>query len=94
VGQSMCDSGGAIMTLLVLTFYTSAEKTPIRQWINTVDFPAVWLGARLFRGAPLTRTTDAVFNLYLIACTAVEGFLVGLFIDFIGKRNSGQVDVP
>jgi len=78
------------MASLVLTFYASTDKTAIRQWVNTVGFPGVWVGARLFRGAPLTRANDVLFNLYLVACTALEGFLVGWCIDFIQKRRVGR----
>jgi hypothetical protein len=79
--------GTVIMASLVLTFYASTDKTAIRQWVNTVGFPGVWVGARLFRGAPLTRTSDVLFNLYLVACTALEGFLVGWCVDFIRRRK-------
>ena len=82
--------GAVIMALLVLTFYASTDKTAIRQWVNTVGFPGIWVGARLFRGAPLTRASDVLFNLYLIACTTLEGFLVGRCIDFIRKRRGGR----
>ena len=82
--------GAVIMASLVLTFYASTDKTGIRQWVNTVGFPGVWVGARLFRGAPLTRTSDVLFNLYLVACTALEGFLLGWCIDFIRKRRGGR----
>ena len=82
------------MASLVLTFYVSTDKTAIRQWVNTVGFPGVWVGARLFKGAPLTRTSDILFNLYLVVCTALEGFLVGWCIDFIRKRMRGPVAHP
>ena len=81
--------GAVIMASLVLIFYASADKTAVRQWVNTVGFPGIWVGARLFRGAPLTRTSDVLFNLYLVACTALEGFLVGWCIDFIRRRKGG-----
>jgi len=76
------------MASLVLIFYASTDKTGIRQWVDTVGFPGVWVGARLFRGAPLTRTSDILFNLYLVACTALEGFVVGWCIDLIRKRKN------
>jgi hypothetical protein len=81
-------TGAALMALLVLIFYASADKTSIRQWVNAVGFPAIWLGARLFKGAPLTRATDLLFNLYLVASTALEGFLVGCGVDYIRKRHT------
>jgi hypothetical protein len=79
--------GTVIMASLLLTFYASTDKTAIGQWVNTVGFLGVWVGARLFRGAPLTRTSDVLFNLYLVACTAFEGFIVGWCIDFIGRSK-------
>ena len=82
--------GAVIMASLVLIFYTSADKTAIREWVSTVGFPGIWIGARLFRGAPLTRTSDVLFNLYLVACTALEGFLLGWCIDFVLKRRGGR----
>jgi hypothetical protein len=80
-------SGALVMSLLVLIFYASADKAAVRQWVNTVGFPGIWVAARLFQGAPLTRTIDVLFDAYLIACTAFEGFLVGLCIDFIRKNK-------
>ena len=80
-------AGAVIMGLLVLIFYASTDKTAIRQWVNTVGFPGVWVGARLLRGAPLNRTSDILFNLYLVGCTALEGFFLGWCIDFIRRRK-------
>jgi hypothetical protein len=82
--------GAGIMVLLVSIFYASTDKTAIRQWLDILGFPGVWVGARLFRGAPLTRTSEVLFNLYLIACAALEGFLVGWCVDFIRKRKGGH----
>src|SRR4051794_35042797 len=82
--------GAVVMASIVLTFYASTDKTAIRQCVNTVGFPGIWVGARLFRGAPLTQTSDVLFNLYLVACAALEGFLLGWCIDFIRKRRSGR----
>jgi hypothetical protein len=79
--------GAVVMASLLLTFYASTDKTAIRQWVYTVGFPGVWVGARLFRGAPLTRTSDVLFSLYLVACTAFGGFIVGWCIDFIRRRR-------
>jgi hypothetical protein len=81
--KTLAVSCAAVMTFLIAIFYLSDDKTSIRYWVNTVAFPAVWLGARLFRGAPLTRTSEVLFNLYLIACTAAEGFVVGWCADLI-----------
>jgi len=88
--KSLAIVGALVMALLVLIFYASADKTAVRQWVNTVGFPGVWVGARFFRGAPLTRASDVLFNLYLVACTALEGFLVGWCIDFIRRRKDGR----
>jgi hypothetical protein len=81
--RTLAIAGAVIMALLVLIFYASSDKTTVRQWVNAVCFPGVWMGARLFRGAPLLETSDILFNLYLVACTALEGFLIGWCIDFI-----------
>jgi hypothetical protein len=83
-------AGAVIMGLLVLIFYASTDKTAIRQWVNTVGVPGVWVGTRLFRGAPLNRTSDILFNLYLVGCTALEGFLLGWCIDFIRRRKDDR----
>jgi hypothetical protein len=85
--KTLAATGSALMALLVLVFYASTDKTAIRQWVDTVGFPGVWAGARLFRGAPLTRTSDVLFNIYLVACAGLEGFVVGACIDFIRKRR-------
>jgi hypothetical protein len=82
--------GAVVMGSLLSIFYASTDKTAIGQWVHTVGFPGVWVGARLFRGAPLTRTSDVLFNLYLVTCTALEGFLVGWCIDFIRSRKGGR----
>jgi hypothetical protein len=87
-------NGALVMSLLVLIFYASGDKAAIRQWVNTVGFPGIWVGARLFQGAPLTRTSDILFDVYLIACTTLEGFLVGWCIDFIRKKKDGRVSRP
>jgi hypothetical protein len=55
--------GAVLMTSLVLIFYGSTDKTAIRQWVDTVGFPAVWVGTRYFRGAAPNRTSDILFNL-------------------------------
>jgi hypothetical protein len=80
-------TGAALMALLVLIFYISTDKTSIRQLVNTAGLPAIWLGTRFFRGAPLTRMTDVLFNVYLVSCTAIEGFLIGLGVDLIRNRR-------
>ena len=85
--------GAAIMLVLVLVFYASTDKTAVRQWVNTVGFPGIWVGAKLFKGAPLTRTTDVLFNLYLVAFTALEGFLVGWCIELVRKKKGGRAHV-
>jgi hypothetical protein len=88
--RTLAIAGAVIMALLVLIFYASTDKTTIRKWVNTLGFPGVWVGARLFRGAPLTRTSDVLFNLYVVACTALEGFLVGWCIDRIRRRKDDR----
>jgi len=86
--KTLAVSCAAVMTFLIAIFYLSDDKSGIRYWVNTVGFPGVWVGARLFKGAPLTRTTDVLFDLYLIACTAAEGFFVGCCVDLIRNRWS------
>jgi hypothetical protein len=79
-------AGALIMFALEFAFYASGNKTAMRPWVNTIAFPWMQLGARIFSGAPLTRTTDILFNSYLVACLAFEGFLIGLCIDVIRAR--------
>jgi hypothetical protein len=77
--------GALFMAVLELVFYSSADKTLLPGIIEKVGFVSVFVGIRVFAGAPLTRTVDTVFNLYLIICTAIEGFVLGLCIDLIQK---------
>ena len=80
--------GGIIMALPIIVFYVSENKTPIRAWVDGIGFPAIWLGVKLFRSAPQSRTADILFNLYVITFTALEGFLVGWGIDFVRNRHA------
>jgi hypothetical protein len=85
-------AGTLIMLALELVFYSSRNKELTYSWVRAVGFPAVWAGARLFSGSPLTRRTDVFFNLYLVACLTVEGFLAGLCIDLI--RTGSRAGTP
>lgn len=80
--------GGGLVALSLAVFYVSANKTPIRPWVNSIAFPAIWCGLKLFSNAPQSRTTDILFNLYVITFTAIEGFLVGWGIDFVRNRHA------
>lgn len=82
----MAAIGAALMMALILVFYASTDKTSIRQWVNTFGFLGIWLGARFLQGAPFTRTVDVLFNLYLVAFSALEGFFLGSLMDFVGKK--------
>jgi hypothetical protein len=84
-------AGALIMLALELIFYFSTNKELTYSWVRAVGFPAVWVGARLFSGSPLTRRTDVLFNLYLVACLTIEGFLAGLCVDLIRARKFSRV---
>jgi hypothetical protein len=36
----------------------------------------------------MSKTVEVISNIYLVACTALEGFLVGWCVDFMQKRNT------
>lgn len=78
------------MTLPIIAFYASENKTPIRPWVDGIGFPAIWLGLKIFRDARLSEATDILFNLYLVIFAAIEGFVVGWGIDFIRNQSKAS----
>jgi hypothetical protein len=78
-----CIVAACLATCLLVWFYASNEKHIPLHYLRYISYLGFWTGSRLFHGPPMSETIEVISNIYLVACTAIEGFLIGLFIDFI-----------
>jgi len=85
----LCVVAAGVATCLLVWFYLSNEKHIPLHYLRYLSYLGFWTGSKLFHGPPMSKTVEVFSNLYLIACTALEGFLVGWCIDFI-RAKSGK----
>lgn len=77
-----CVVGAGLATCLLAWFYVTNEKHIPLHYLRYVSYLGFWTGSRLFHGPPMSKTVEVVSNIYLVACTALEGLLVGWCMDF------------
>jgi hypothetical protein len=82
-----CVIGGGLASCLLAWFYVTNEKHIPLHYLRYVSYLGFWTGSRLFHGPPMSKTAEVISDIYLVACTALEGLLVGGCIDFIRAKT-------
>ena len=83
-----CIVAACLATCLLVWFYASTEKHIPMHYLRYLSYVGFWTGSKLFHGPPMSKTVEVISNLYLVACTALEGFLVGGLVDLIRAKLS------
>ena len=78
--------GIGLAVCLLIWFYTSSEKQVPLHYLRYVSYLGSWTAPKLF-DLHMTKTVEFLSNVYIVACAALQGFLVGLCIDFIRAKS-------
>jgi hypothetical protein len=79
--------GVGLAVCLLVWFYATHEKQAPLRYLGYVSYLSFWTGPRLFHGPPMTKTVEFLSNVYIVVCSGLQAFLVGLSIDLFKRRS-------
>jgi hypothetical protein len=86
-GLRLCGIGVGLAVCLLIWFYASSEKQVPLHYLRYVSYLGSWTALKLF-DLHMTKTVEFLSNVYIVVCSGLQAFLVGLSIDLFKRRNA------